>query len=70
MSDAAENGFKRIADVMYKQKGQYWTVCKLTIESDGRYKFDFSCDAPYRLSGHLHDTRFDDYLKRYPAEAR
>ena len=70
LSDAAEQGFKRIADIVHAQKGQHWTVCSLTIESDGHYKFDFSYDKPYRLSGHLQDTRFDDYLKRYLAEQR
>lgn len=70
LSDAAEQGFKRIADIVHAQKGQYWTVCHLTIERDGSYKVDFSYDKPYRLSGHLQDTRFDDYLKQYLAEQR
>ncbi|MFC4819283.1 hypothetical protein [Dokdonella ginsengisoli] len=68
ISRAAKNGFKRIADIMHAQKGQYWTVCDLTVERDGSYRFDFSYDPPYRLGGHLHDTRFDDYLQRYLAE--
>lgn len=68
LSRAAKNGFKRIADIMHGQKGQYWTVCDLTIERDGSYRFDFSYDPPYRLGGHPHDTRFDDYLQRYLAE--
>lgn len=68
LSRAAKNGLKRIADIMHAQKGQYWTVCDLTIERDGSYRFDFSYDPPYRLGGHTHDTRFDDYLQRYAAE--
>ncbi|MEP7041731.1 MAG: hypothetical protein ABI843_01635 [Dokdonella sp.] len=68
LSDAAEEGFKRIADIMHAQKGQYWTVVDLTIEHDGSYRFDYSYDTPYRLGGHPHDTRFDDYLQRYLAE--
>lgn len=67
LSDEAENGFERIAEILHKQKGEYWTVCNLTIESDGNYKFDFSYDEPYRLSGHLNDKRFDDYLQGYLA---
>lgn len=68
LSDAAEAGLARIAEVMHAQKGQYWTVCDLTIERDGSYRFDFSYDPPYRLGGHAHDTRFDDYLQRYLIE--
>lgn len=65
LSEAAEAGFHRVSDVMAASKGQRWTVCDLVIERDGRYTFDFSYDPPYRLSGHLNDQRFADYLKQY-----
>jgi hypothetical protein len=70
LSPAAEAGFHRVADVMAKSKGQYWTVCDLVIDSDGRYAFDFSYDPPYRLSGNLNDQRFSDYLQKYLAGQR
>lgn len=68
LSRAARNGFRHIAQVMHAQKGSHWTVCDLVIERDGRYRFDFSYDPPYRLGGQVYDTRFDDYLQRYLAE--
>lgn len=67
LSDAAEAGLERVRTVMYGQSGAYWTVCDLTIERDGRYSFAYSYEVPYRLSGNVHDTRFDDYLERYLA---
>lgn len=70
LSRAARRGFERIAAIMHASRGTSWTVCDLTVEPDGRYDFAFSYGQPYRLGGHLHDTRFDDYLQRYLAEGK
>lgn len=68
LSDAAEADLERLKLAMHAQKDAYWTVCDLTIERDGRYKFCYSYDTPYRLSGNIHDKRFDHYLESYRAE--
>ncbi|MCC8982449.1 hypothetical protein [Bradyrhizobium acaciae] len=68
LSDAAEDDLERVKRDMHAQSGTYWTTCTVTIERDGRYRFDYGYDAPYRLSGNVDDRRFADYLKRYLAE--
>lgn len=68
LSREARQGFEQISALMHAAKAEHWTTCDLVIEPDGRYRFDFSYDPPYRLGGKLHDTRFDDYLSRYLAE--
>ncbi|NEU94941.1 hypothetical protein [Bradyrhizobium uaiense] len=68
LSDAAEDGLERVKRDMHAQSGTYWTTCAVTIERDGRYRFDYGYDAPYRLSGNVDDRRFADYLTRYLAE--
>ncbi|MCC8961163.1 hypothetical protein H8A95_02255 [Bradyrhizobium sp. Pear76] len=68
LSDAAEDGLERVKRDMHAQSGTYWTTCTVTIERDGRYRFDYGYGAPYRLSGNVDDRRFADYLKRYLAE--
>ncbi len=67
LSRAAKNGLARIGAIMRESEGAFWTVCDLRIEAGGLYDFRFSYDPPYRLGGHLRDTRFDDYLARYLA---
>ena len=68
LSDEAEANLERLRTAMHGQNGTYWTVCDLTIERDGRYDFAYSYDAPYRLSGNVHDTRFKNYLENYLAQ--
>lgn len=70
LSRTAKSALQELAAVMQAQGGAAWTVCDLVIEADGRYRFDFDYGAPYRLSGQLHDQRFDDYLQRYLAGQR
>jgi hypothetical protein len=70
LSDEAEAGLENIAEIAHAQDGTHWTVSDITIERDGTYKFAFSYDLPYRLSGHVHDRRFEDYLERYLAERK
>lgn len=68
LSDEAEAGLERIKDILHDDKGTYWTVCDIAIAPDGQYHFEFGYGDPYRLSGNLHDTRFDGYLARHLAE--
>ena len=68
LSDAAEESLERVKRDMHAQSGTYWTTCSVTIERDGRYRFEYAYDAPYRLSGNLHDKRFEHYLERYLAD--
>lgn len=68
LSPEAEDAFLHIARLMHAQKGQYWTTCRLTVERDGRYDFQFDYGTPYRLGGNLNDTRYRDYLDRYRVE--
>lgn len=69
-SDEAEGGLENIVEIVHSQSGLYWTTCDVTIERDGTYKFAFSYDPPHRLSGHLDDRRFADYLERYLNEKK
>jgi len=64
----AKDGFLRIGQLMYAHKGQHWTTCKLAVERDGKYDFQFDYAPPYRLGGNVNDTRYRDYLERYMAE--
>lgn len=68
LSDNAEASLENIAEITYAQNGVYWTACNITIEREGEYRFTFSYEHPYRLSGHLDDKRFDDYLELYLME--
>lgn len=68
LSRAVKTGFERISALAFDRDGRRFTTCDLVIEADGTYRFDFAHDAPYRLGGHVHDTRFDDYLARHRAE--
>lgn len=65
LSRVAKDALQDLAIAMHAQARAWWTVCDLVIEADGRYRFDFGYDAPYRLSGQIDDQRFDDYLQRY-----
>ena len=68
LSPAAKAGFSWIARIMQVQKGQAWSTSTLVVERGGRYDFQFAYTPPDRLSGHLNDTRYRDYLERYKAE--
>lgn len=68
LSRAAKTGFERISALAFARDGGHFTTCDLMIEADRAYRFDFGYGPPYRLSGQVHDTRFDDYLTRYLAE--
>lgn len=68
LSPEAEAGLQRIGEIMHSRDGKWWTTCRLTVERDGRYDFQFDYGPPYRLSGNLNDRRYQDYLDRYMAE--
>lgn len=68
LAQDAKDGFVRIGKLMHGQKGQYWSTCRLVVERDGRYDFQFDYAPPYRLGGNVNDTRYRDYLERYVAE--
>ncbi|MBN8954794.1 hypothetical protein [Rhizobium sp. 60-20] len=70
LSDEAETCLEHIKEDMHAKGEAYWTVCDVIIERDGRYKFDYSYAAPYRLSGNLLDKRLEDYLEHYLSEKR
>lgn len=68
LSSAARASLAQLAQAMHTREQAWWTVCEITVERNGHFAFAFSYDAPYRLSGNLHDTRFKDYLARYQAD--
>jgi hypothetical protein len=47
---------------------QNWGTCDLTLDSNGKYTFDFSFDPPKRINGILDEAsyyRFGKYLDEY-----
>jgi len=68
LSDTSHSLFQQLATMMKARVGAYWSVVDLVIDASGEFSFIFSHEPPYRLDGHLHDTRFADYLQRYAAE--
>ncbi|MEH2521892.1 hypothetical protein V1279_007465 [Bradyrhizobium sp. AZCC 1610] len=68
LSPEAEACLQRIGEIMHGRDGKWWTTCRLTVEPDGRYDFQFDYGPPYRLSGNLNDRRYVDYLHRYKVE--
>ena len=49
---ATERLFRQLRQVMGENdsESRCWTVCDLEIMSDGRYNFEFSYDAPKRIT--------------------
>jgi hypothetical protein len=41
LSPEAEAGLWQIGEIMRGCDGRRWTTCRLTVESDGRYDFQF-----------------------------
>ncbi|MBF0678267.1 MAG: hypothetical protein IR164_04930 [Devosia sp.] len=68
LSENSHSLFQQLATMMKARDGAYWSVVDLVINASGEFSFVFSHEPPYRLDGHLHDTRFADYLQRYAAE--
>ena len=64
LSNAAKEGFRKISDALYEQKGSRWGASTLTIENNGTYNFNFSYDPPKRLTG-VHDEESYDFYNNY-----
>jgi hypothetical protein len=56
-----------LRDAMADADGRTWTVVDLTVESDGRYAFQFSYEPPPRLGGNLLHSPLTGLLGRYLA---
>lgn len=65
LDGAAKEALTALNDAMATQTDGRWTSTVVRVRPDGTFRFDFGYGEPYRLSGHPHDTRYDDVLDQY-----
>ena len=67
LSREAKNALIALRESMRDGRGA-WSTCKLRIDRDGKFAFDFSYEPPRRLGGDLLYSPLEGALQRYLAE--
>ncbi|MBX2840112.1 MAG: DUF600 family protein [Gammaproteobacteria bacterium] len=65
LSDQAKAALLKLRDKNTSESGDKWNTCVLIIDPPGKFKFDFSYDAPKILNGIL-DEDYKFYSKYLP----
>ena len=67
LSMSAKDALAALREAMRDERGA-WSTCRLRIDRDGKFEFDFSYEPPRRLGGDLLYSPLQGHLDRYKAE--